>query len=334
MPSPHVSILLPAFNAGNTLPACLRSIQRQAETEWECIVVEDGSTDDTAVVARSFARDDSRFLVVQTPHAGIVAALNTGIERCRGTYVARMDADDVMHRDRLHTQAAALERSDWAAVGCHVRLFPRDGMTLGRREYESWLNSIDSPQRIREDAFVECPVAHPALMIRTDVLVVFGYRDQGWAEDYDLVLRLLAAGYDIGVVPRRLMCWRDHPGRSSRVSGTYALDRFIACKAAFLAAGFLAGHAGYVLCGYGETGRALYRALRAHGKRPSHIVDVHPRRIGNMINGVPVIAPEGLERLRGTRIIAAVAGSEQRQRIRAALRDLGFEERRDFICAA
>ena len=159
------------------------------------------------------------------------------------------------------------------AVGCHVRLFPRHALPEGRRAYERWLNSLDTPERVRQDAFVECPLAHPTLMLRREVLQTLGYRDCGWPEDYDLLLRLLTRGYEVGVVPQRLLSWRDTPGRLSRTSPTYALERFTACKAAFLAASFLKVTHTYILWGYGDTGKTLRRALLAYGKVPSHIVE-------------------------------------------------------------
>src|SRR5207249_1333668 len=214
-------------------------------------------------------------------------------------------------------QLAALESApDLAAVGCHVRLFPRRTLRDRRRAYELWLNAIDSPRRVREEAFVECPVAHPTLMIRREILADLGYRDRGWPEDYDLVLRLLCAGHDVGVVPRRLLAWRDRPVRLSRTADRYGLDRFTACKAAFLAAHFLAATEAYVLWGYGPTGRALRRALLAEGKQPSHIVELHPGRIGNTIHGACVLPPDALRKLPGRRRPWRVP----RRRLRAAAR--------------
>src|SRR5262249_36735676 len=158
--------------------------------------------------------------------------------------------------ERLATQLRALDNDPaLAAVGCWVRIAPRAGMTDGLRDYERWLLGVDGPRRLREEAFVECPVAHPTLVVRRDLLVAFGYRDAGWPEDYDLVLRLLAAGHEIGVVPRRLVVWRDGVGRLTRTHPAYAQERIVACKAAFLAAGFLAGDDRYVLWGHGGTGR-------------------------------------------------------------------------------
>jgi len=333
--TPRVSILLPVFDAGRWLPACLRSVQRQTLRDWECVIVDDGSRDGSLAEARRFAAADPRFRVLAQPHRGIVPALNEGLARCRAALVARMDADDVMHRQRLAAQAAALDRApELAAVGCHVRIFPHRGHAEGLRAYEAWLRSIDSPRRVRQEAFVECPVAHPALVVRAATFRSHGYRDRGWPEDYDLLLRLLGEGAEIGMVPCTLLAWRDGPARLSRRSDTYAADRFTACKAAFLADGFLADAPGYVLWGYGATGRALRRALARHGRHPSAIVEVHPRRLGNRIHGAPVIPPEELAQRPREPLLVSVAGAEARSQIRDALGRMGYQETRDYLCAA
>lgn len=332
---PIVSVLLPAHDAARTLPAALASLRRQTEPRWECVLVDDGSRDATPAVAGAAARADARIRVVSTAHGGIVAALGAGLAACRAPLVARMDADDVMHRDRLALQTAALGADPTlAGVGCHVRFFPRRGMTDGLRDYERWLRSIDDPRRVREDAFVECPIAHPTLVLRREALAAMPYRDVGWPEDYDLVLRLLAAGHRLGVVPRRLLAWRDGPARLTRTHPAYAQERIVACKAAFLADGFLAGGDRYVLWGHGGTGRALRRALATHGKRPSHVVEVHPGRLRNRIAGAPVIAPDALASLPRGRLVASVAGAGPRRLIREFLATLGWRELDDFVVAA
>jgi hypothetical protein len=166
------------------------------------------------------------------------------------------------------------------------------------------------------------------------VLLALRYRDAGWPEDYDLVLRLLAAGHRIGVVPRRLVAWRDGPGRLTRRHPAYAQSRIVACKATFLATGFLAGGDDYVLWGHGGTGRALRRALAAHGKRPSLVVEVHPGRVGNRIDGAPVVAPEELQDVPPGRLVASVAGAGPRSLIRSFLASRRWVEGRDFVVAA
>ncbi len=330
-----ISVLLPVWNAADTLPACLASLQRQTEASWECVLVDDGSSDASLAIAREHAARDARFEVLALPHRGLVCALNAGLARCRGRFIARMDADDWMHRERLAVQAAALDASPaLAAVGCHTRLFPSAALGPGMRAYARWLASIDSPERVREEAFVECPIPHPTLMLRAELLRELAYRDLGWPEDYDLLLRLLERGESIGVVAKRLLGWRHAPGRLSQTGAAYTPARFVACKAGFLARGFLAGGERYALWGYGGTGRALARALRAHAKHPSLIVELHPRRIGKRIQGARVISPDALERGLGLPLVVSVAGATARAEIRAALAKLGFLETRDFVCAA
>ncbi len=333
--NPKVSILLPVFDSANTLPACLASIARQTHTNWECVLVDDGSTDASHAIACRAARDDERIRVIERPHRGLVSALNTGIDHCRGDFVARMDADDLMHRERLKHQAEALAAEPaLAGVGSHVRLFPRKPLTAGMRNYERWINGMDARERIRADRFVECPILHPTLMLRSDVLRVHRYRDRGWPEDYDLLLRLQHANHELAVVPRRLLAKRCAPERLSQTNDAYAIDRFTACKAEFLAASFLERTSDYLLWGYGGTGRALRRALAQHGKTPAAIVELHPGRIGNRIHGAEVIEPDALGGWRRLPLVVSVAGEIPRAQIRGDLAARGWRELVDYVCAA
>lgn len=332
---PRVSVLLPARDAAATLPACLASIARQREPDFECVVVDDGSRDATAAIADAFARRDPRFRVVATPPRGLVAALNEGLALCRGRFVARMDADDLMHRDRLALQADALDADpSLAGVGCHVRCFPRAALADGLRDYERWLRAIDSPRAVAVERFVECPLPHPTWMLRREAAAALGWRDAGWAEDYDFLLRLHDRGWRMGVVARRLLAWRDGATRLWRTHAAYAQPQLVACKAAFLACGPLRHADTYLLWGHGETGRALRRALEAHGKRPAAIVEIHPRRVGNVIHGAPVVWPESIASLPKLPLVASVSGSAARAEIRGFCTRAGLREGADYWLAA
>lgn len=333
--TPAVSILMPFYQAGVTLNACLHSIARQTRSDWECVLIDDGSTDNGVRVARVTAECDPRVRLFTRPHAGLVAALNFGLEQCRAPWVARMDADDLMHRRRLELQLAAVEREPGlAGVGAHVRFFPRRGMTDGLRDYERWLNAVDSPAAVRREAYIESPLAHPTLLLRRELFKQARYEDRGWPEDYDLVLRLLGAGHELGVVRKRLHAWRDAPTRLTRTHAAYRQESLTACRAHHLAQQFLRTHDRYLLWGHGETGSALRRALLRHGKRPSHVIELHPRRLGNSIDGAPVVHPEALRELPRLPLIASVAGAGPRAEIRAFLAARELVEGRDFVCAA
>ncbi len=328
---PRVSVLVAVRDSQESLDAALATVARQTMREWECVVVDDGSRRAVRVP------EEERFRLLRSEPFGVAEARNRGLELCRGEYVAVLDADDLMHRDRLRRQTAALDaHPEWVGVGSHVRYFPRAELGDGMREYERWLNSMRTAACVRRDAWIEMPVGHPTLMLRADALRrAGGWRDRGWPEDWDLFLRLVVeAGGDVGVVPRKLLAWRLRGGSLSRSGGAFSIEAFQRCRAAFLASSFLAAHEDYVLWGYGRTGRKLAGELRRHGKRFSHVVEVHPRRLGKRIHGAPVVPPEELRVLRPRRLVVSVAGAEARAQIRAALAELKLDEGRDFVCAA
>lgn len=331
---PRISVLLPVRNAAGTISAAIESALRQTERDVEVLVVDDGSTDGSGALADRAAARDARVRVLSHAAEGLVPALLAGIEAATGEWIARMDADDLMRRDRLARQREACDANAWVACGAHVRLFPRRGLKDGAREYERWIGSIDSAEAIARAAFVECPIVHPTLFARADVLRRFRYRDRGWPEDYDLILRLLEERVRIGVVPRRLLAWREAAGRLSRVDPRYAADAFARAKAHFLARGFLAREERYVLVGYGPTGKLLRAALAAEGKHPSHILDLHPGRIGQTIDGVRVEGGDALDRVPRGPMLVCVAHAGPREAARVALAAGGREELRDFVCCA
>lgn len=360
--APQVSVLIAARDAAGTLARTLRSVQRQTLRDWECVVVDDGSRDATADVvhaaassrdataasSRSPAAGDPRIRLLSTDAQGVVAARNAGLEACRAPLIALLDADDLMHPRRLELQTAALAaQPEWIGVGCRVRYVPRGAAGPGMRAYEAWLNEPRGPEEVARDRYIEMPVGHPALMLRSEALrQVGGWHDRGWPEDWDLLQRLLHAGSGsgaavaelpaagVGVLPQRLLAWRLRADSLSRSSPAYTQEAFTRCRAAFLAEQYLADADSYTLCGYGGTGRALRRALAEHGKRLTLVAEVHPGRIGQRIHGAPVVPLAALADERPPKLIASVAGAAPRAKLRAALAELGLLEGRDFICAA
>jgi glycosyltransferase involved in cell wall biosynthesis len=312
---PRVSVLMPVRNEAGRVARALASLRRQTLPDWECVVIDDGSDDDTASVVRASA--DARVRLVEGPPRGIVAALNQGLALCRGSMVARMDADDVAHPRRLERQIALLdERPELGAVGCGVRLFPRRGLRGGMLAYEAWLNGLSSPADIARDMYVECPIAHPSLTVRADVLrSVGGYREQGWAEDYDLILRLHERGVRFAKAAGPLLFWCDRPDRLSRVDPRCSFESLARCKIAALRPRL--GET-VVLRGAGPTGRRMLAVLLSEGLRVAAIVDVFPPRLGQRIAGIPIVRADH-PAARGWPLLVAVGVPGARAQIRAEL---------------
>jgi GT2 family glycosyltransferase len=341
---PAVSILLPCRNGGPHLDEALDSVAHQTFGDFEVIAVDDGSTDDTHALLLDRARRDGRVKVIRSPARGLVPALATGLAAARGPLVARMDADDVAHPRRLEEQVRLLDDAhDLVACGTAVRYFPRHIVRDGARRYEAWVNGLTAHEQIARDMFIECPIPHPTLMLRRNALVaVGGYRDMGWPEDYDLVLRLWAAGCRMQKLPEVLYHWREGPGRASRVDPRYAPDRFRQVKVHFLRRTLLADGRPAVVWGAGPVGKRFARDLAAAGTPVAAFIDLDPRKIGQEIHGAPVVEPHQVTTLAGhaaampkrALVLATVGQAGAREEIRAECRRLGLVEIEDFIAVA
>jgi glycosyltransferase involved in cell wall biosynthesis len=329
MRRPLVSVLLPVRDEEEFLLETLESLSAQTLADHEVVVVDDGSRDGSAAIAEAHARADSRFRVIRAPPLGMVAAAERARAAATGPLVARMDADDVALPERLELQVAAIEEEGLAAVGGQVEYFPdpSDGM----RAYASWLNGLVTVEAALRDLFVECPLPGPGLTARAELV---SYRDCGWPEDYDLVLRIWRGGGRFRNVEALVHRWRDHPERLTRTRPAYSLSAFRRCKVHFLRASLLAGGRPAVVWGSGPTGKAFARELLAAGTPVAAFVEVDPRKLGKQIHGAPVVPVGRAADFPGSLALGAVAGAEARARVREQAAALGLVEGRDFVAVA
>jgi glycosyltransferase involved in cell wall biosynthesis len=331
---PSVSVVMPVRDAAATLPACLRSIRRQSYTAWELIAVDDGSEDDSPAVLRRAAAEDPRIRVLRPGRVGLVAALNLGIGEARSDLVARMDADDLMHPERLRLQVAFLrDNADTALVASRVRLFPWHRIQAGYREYVRWQNHCLSPDDIAHNLYVESPFAHPSVTMRRAVLErLGGYCEGPFPEDYELWLRMHHAGCRMAKLPQTLLAWRESEGRASRVDPRYARDAFDRLRARFLAREPRLRTADEVVVwGAGRKTRRRVQWLFDEGIRPSAWVDIDPRKIGREVQGLRVHPPGWLHREPRPFVLAYVASHGARELIAERLDGWGYRIGRDYL---
>lgn len=343
---PRVSVLLPCHDAAATLPEAIDSLRAQTFEDFEVVAVNDRSADATGEILLEWAASDPRVTVLarhqtEMMHSGIVPALNRAAGVARAPFLARMDADDVCHPGRLERQLAYMaEHPGLAGCGTHIELFSAADIRSGYRRYEDWINAIESPEEVASNGLIECPVAHPTLFLRASVLHgVGGYREMGWAEDHDLVLRILAAGARLANVPGEpLLRWRIREDRLSLTAPEYTPEAFRRCRAHFLREAFLPAGRDLVVWGAGSVGKPLALELVRRGTPVAALVDLDPRKIGQEIHGAPVWSPDEFERRLAEGgafyVLAAVGSPGAREEIAAALAACGLEEFRDFrFCA-
>lgn len=235
MDAPLVSVVIPTYNRAELLRQTLRSVWAQTFQATEIVVVDDGSTDNTASVVNEMAEQGSPILYLPGPHENRLGKLrNRGVAATSGDWIAFLDSDDLWKPNRLEAQIKALQRMPDAGLAfCNVQRFSERG-PVGPGPYLPM--SADYNGYIVGDLLEE-PVAVPsALMVKREAFErVGGFADRPINEDYELTL-LVAARYPASYVPDPLVMMRKHVDSRSRERNELALLEYIRIVEDFLAA--------------------------------------------------------------------------------------------------
>lgn len=230
---PRVTVLLPVYNGEDLVGPALDSVLAQTYDDFELLVVDDCSRDNSVEVVSSY--EDPRVRLVRNEeNVGQVASLNRGLREARGEYVARLDQDDACLPRRLERQVAVLDAEpDVAIVGTWVDLYDAEGR-LVRRMRGSIEDQADFLSLILTN---QLPLAHPSVMFRLAPVLEAGGYDVSlrYAEDQDLWRRLALAGHEARVVRETLLRFRLHEGQQSQrhaeeqqANNMRSLDSFVA----------------------------------------------------------------------------------------------------------
>lgn len=332
-----MSVLLPVRDAGPLLNECLASLQAQTLTDFEVVAVDDGSQDGSRERLAAMAGQDARFRVLDTPPRGLTAALNAALVEAQAPLLARMDADDIAHPERLALQAEFLGcHPNTAILGCRVRLAGSVAAgNQGMHDYLAWQNQLLDHDDLVRDLFVESPLVHPSVMMRAQTLrALGGYRTFDGPEDYDLWLRAWEGGFRFAKLTQLLLTWRDSERRLTRRDERYAPERFRALKIEVLGRRYLQGGRPVVVWGAGPIGKGWARALLAAGHSLRAFVEVDRKKIGQRIGGAPVLGLDEVPQLSGCLHLAAVGQPGARSRIREVAANLGLVDGVDLLAVA
>lgn len=209
--SPVISVILPVYNGGKHLSEAIESILSQTFKEFELIVIDDGSTDQTLSILHDYQIKDTRISVISRENKGLIETLNEGVDFARGEWIARMDADDIALPHRFERQLEWLKETHADICSSWVQRFGSWDKRVVR------LRQTDAA--IKMEMLFCSPFVHPAVIMRTNLARQLRY-DKAWkhAEDYDLWERAAETGCKMTNVPEVLLLYRVHDLQVSSVA--------------------------------------------------------------------------------------------------------------------
>lgn len=329
---PKVSVILPFYNSEDTLNRAIQSIHEQEFEDFECLLVDNNSTDGSHGVAESWTRKDGRFRLINEARQGVMFASNKGAEESLGEYLARMDSDDWAYPQRLALQVAFLEKNPgYGAVAGKVRHVGEPKRTEGFRRFVDWSNSLVSYEEIYYRRFIEAPVVNPSAMWRRETMAKHGmYLSGEFPEDYEMWLRWLDQGVRIAKVPEIILDWHDSDQRLTRTDPIYSDRAFYEIKSKYLAK-WLAQHNPFhptvAIWGASRISRRRARILEKHGIRIGTYIDTkNSRQIEKEL-----MYYKNLPNAGASFILTYIRQMNNREKIQTFLEERGYIEGKSYL---
>jgi len=332
MENPLVSILIPFKNTAIFLPDCITSILKQSYTNWELIIIDDGSTDNSFSIVDKFADQDSRIKLFKNTGAGIIEALRLALSKSEGVFITRMDSDDLMTPNKLEILSTNLIKygKQHLAVG-QVNYFSKKGIGDGYKNYELWLNKLTQTGTNYDEIYKECVIPSPCWMVYKEDLIACGAFDPDrYPEDYDLAFRFYK--HQLKCIPCdiNLHHWRDYAIRTSRTHEHYAENHFIELKLHyFLELNFIKEKS-LVIWGAGNKGKVLAKGL-IKKDIPFNWICNNPNKIGRDIYGQVLEPFEFLKELEQPQSIITVANASSQAYIKTYLKQQQMQPMIDYF---
>lgn len=320
MSKPTVSVLMPMKNAEAFIEECVDSIVHQTFKDWELIVVDDHSDDNSYPILRSYSDKDTRIKILKNEGKGIIEALQKAYGASSGQYISRMDADDIMKPDKLEGMLGALQQKGRGciAVGL-VEYFSESGVGNGYLQYAEWLNSLTLSASNFSDIYKECSIPSPCWMVhRADFDLCGGFDADVYPEDYDLAFRFRKMGFQIAPVKKVIHLWRDYPTRTSRTDEHYTDNRFLELKVHHFLEQDYDADLPLVIWGAGHRGKKIARLLEESGVAFEWFCD-NPKKIGREIYGTYLQKLSGLFLKEKAQVMVSISSFHKSEIIQALI---------------
>ncbi|TBN04362.1 glycosyltransferase family 2 protein [Hyunsoonleella flava] len=332
MQQPLVSILTPFKNTERFLAECLNSILEQTYTNWELLIVDDHSTDNSYKLVERFATADRRIKLLKNNGSGIIDALKLAFKNSSGTLITRMDSDDIMLPNKLEVLAHNLltHGKNHVAVGL-VEYFNANGVGPGYKSYEVWLNTLTKLGNNYSEIYKECVIPSPCWMLyRADLEACGAFYPDVYPEDYDLTFRFYKNDYSCIPCNTVIHKWRDYSTRTSRTHVHYAQNHFTALKVKHFLDIDYNPSKNLVIWGAGTKGK-LMASIFIERHIPFEWICDNPNKIGKEIYGKRMLNFDALAKIENPQSLITVANKDAQKEIRAYLNKLNLEPFKDYI---
>lgn len=299
---------MPAKNAGRFIASCIETIVNQTFLNWELIVVNDHSTDNTFKIASNYSANDKRIKIVENKGIGIIDALQTGFSYASGDFITRMDADDLMTEDKLQTMHDQLKQNGegYIATGA-VHYFSETSLGEGYKKYANWLNELTAKGNNFTEIYKECVIPSPCWMIhRKDFIKCDGFNSPIYPEDYDLTFRFYKNKLKVIPSTKILHHWRDYSTRTSRTDDNYSDNTFLPLKCSYFLKLDYQPTKELYLWGAGKKGKEIAKIL-IENKIDFKWICNNPNKIGKEIYGQKLAPVDYSNSLSNSQIIVAFA---------------------------
>jgi len=284
---------MPVKNAGAYLEDCINSVIKQSENNWELIAINDHSTDDSLNILNEFALKDERINVFTNIGEGIIDTLRLAYSKSIGNLITRMDADDLMAKNKLHLLKQKLVEvgTGYVATGL-VKYFSENELGNGYKKYEQWLNHL--------------------------------------TKNHDLCFRFYKHNLKVAGVKEVLHYWRDYPTRTSRTDENYLDNRFLNLKLHYFLQLDYQPNKNLVLWGAGKKGKLIAKHLKKKNIAFKWITN-NPKKIGQDIYGVTIEDQNNISTQSLQLIIAFVETDGIIQTLSIATLNFHFKHGKDYF---
>ncbi len=328
--NPIISVVMPVYNGKKYLRDSIESILNQTYADFEFIIINDGSTDDSLQIIEKYAREDGRIKVVTRENRGLVYSLNEGIGLAVGDYIARMDADDIAFPERFSEQINYFQNHpEVHFLGTNVE-FLAESQGRDINICQRMFNSEFETEKPLKNLFLNKIICHPTLMMRKEAIIsLHGYSSQyPTSEDYDLFYRAIRRGYKIDKLNKTLLSYRIHSSSKAFQENIdqSASREYILIKYSYLE-NILKKKKNVLIWGAGGAGR-LFLRIMTEKQWDIRIIGFIDQYKSGILEGFPIYKPEDLDRITHDYII--ICNTTNQDEIFSSLERRGLEFPKNF----